>query len=176
MPFDRQCKGWSATQPILTWPSYLEASLVIYSRQTKPFKAAYKELYGEWTATGEKTYTPAGNIRAPSKVQCLEWVKKAWESVQVEVVIKSFRSCGIAVQVDGSEDKEIHCIQDGGVAAVAFEDISSSTAALLASCEGESDSDGDPFKDIDEDEAELEENEVVIDDELDGESEYDAEE
>ena len=126
----------------------------------KPFKAAYKKLYGEWTATGQKTYTHAGNIHAPGKLQCLEWVKKAWESVQVEVVIKSFRSCGIAVQVNGSEDKEIHRIQDGGIAAEAFEDISRSTATLLASHERESDGDDDPFKDIDEDEEELE---VVID-------------
>ena len=139
----------------------------------KPFKAAYIELYGEWMATGQKTYTCAGNIRAPSKRQCLEWVKKSWESVQVEAVIKSFRSCGIAMQVNGSEDKEMHCIQDGGVAGEAFEDIYRSTAALLASHERESDG---PFKDIDEDEEELEENEVVIDNELDGESEDDYKE
>ena len=82
-------------------------------------------------------------------------MKKAWESVQVKVVIKSFRSCGIAVQVNGSEDKEIYCIQDGGVAGEAFEDISRCTAALLASHERESDGDDDRFKDIDEDEDEL---------------------
>jgi len=74
----------------------------------KPFKEAYKELYGEWTATGEKSYTQAGNICAPSKFQCLQWVKKAWESVSQDIVIKSFRCCGISVNVDGTEDKEIH--------------------------------------------------------------------
>ena len=66
-------------------------------------------------------------MRAPSKLQCIEWVKKAWESVTAEVVINSFKSCGITVKVDGSEDKEIHCIKDGGVAADAFEDISQKT-------------------------------------------------
>lgn len=64
----------------------------------KPFKEAYKELYGEWTAIGEKSYTQAGNIRVPNKLQCLEWVKKAWESVSQEIVIKSFRCCGISVK------------------------------------------------------------------------------
>ena len=101
----------------------------------KPFKEAYKELYGEWTATGEKSYTQAGNIRAPSKLQCLEWVKKAWESVSQEIVIKSFRCCGISVKVDGAKDKEIHCIKDGGIAAEAFAEISQHTAALLATDE-----------------------------------------
>ena len=71
------------------------------------------------------------------------------------MVIKSFRPCGIAVQVDGSEDKEIHCIQYGGVAAEVFEDISRSTAAHLVSHERKSDGDDDCFKDIDEDEEEL---------------------
>ena len=64
------------------------------------------------------------------------------------------------MQVNGSEDKEIHRIQDGGIAAEAFEDISRSTATLLESHERESDGDDDLFKDIDEDEEELE---VVID-------------
>ena len=34
----------------------------------KPFKQAYKELYNEWLASGEKSYTPAGNVHAPSKL------------------------------------------------------------------------------------------------------------
>ena len=33
-----------------------------------------------------------------------------------DIVIKSFRCCGISVKVDGTEDKEIHCIKDGGIA------------------------------------------------------------
>lgn len=78
-------------------------------------------------------------------------------------MIKSFRCCGISVKVDGSEDKEIHCIKDGGVAAEAFAEISQRTAALLATDESDSDSD-EPFQDIDEDESELEENEAVIED------------
>jgi len=31
----------------------------------KPFKEAYKARYNQWMATGEKSYTPAGNIKAP---------------------------------------------------------------------------------------------------------------
>ena len=81
--------------------------------------------------TGEKSYTQAGNIRAPSKLQCLEWVKKAWESVSQDIMINSFRCCGISVKVDGTEDKEIHCIKDGGIAAEAFAEISQHTDALL---------------------------------------------
>ena len=91
-------------------------------------------------------------------------MKKAWESVSQDIVIKSFRCCGISVEVDGTEDKEIHCIKDGGVAAEAFAEISQRTAALLATDESDSSESDDPFEDIDEDEGELEENEVVIED------------
>lgn len=59
-------------------------------------------------------------------------MKKSWESVTIEVIVKSFRSCGISVNVDGSEDGEIHCIKENGVAVAAKADISSSTSKLLA--------------------------------------------
>ena len=65
---------------------------------------------------GDKTYTQAGNVRAPSKLLCLQWVKQAWESVTNEVVKKSFEACGISVSVDGSEDNKIRFIKDGEVA------------------------------------------------------------
>jgi len=88
-------------------------------------------------------------------------VKKAWESVNQDIVIKSFRCCGISVKVDGTEYKEHHCIKDGGIAAEAIAEISQCTAARLATDESDSESD-DPFEDIDEDEGGLEE--AVIED------------
>lgn len=60
-------------------------------------------------------------------------VKKARAVIQVEVIVKPFRCYGITVKVDGSEDKEIHCKKDGGIAAEAFAEISECTAMLLAS-------------------------------------------
>jgi len=129
----------------------------------KPFKAAYKDLYNECMATAKKSFTAAGNVPAPSKHFCQEWVKKAWEVVPTEVVKKSFRACGISVSVDGSEDDEIHCIKEGGVAAAARPDIARSTATLLPPHDVDNDEE-DPFGDLqDEDEEELEGNEVVID-------------
>ena len=83
----------------------------------KPFKSAYKEKYSQWMATGPKTYTAAGNVRAPSKALCLQWVKECWEALPTETVKKSFRACGISMHTDGTEDGEIHCLKEGGVAA-----------------------------------------------------------
>ena len=124
----------------------------------KPFKAAYRELYNTWMASGEKSFTAAGNMKAPDKILCLQWVKKAWESVTREVIVNSFKSCGISVETDGSEDGQIHCIKPGQVAADAAATIQSETARLSTPTEDESDS--DPFLDLDE----LEDDETVVDD------------
>lgn len=94
----------------------------------KPFKAAYKELYNSWMVEGEKTYTAAGNVCAPSKFLCVQWVKEA----SSDIIKKSFRACGISVSTDGTEDGEVHCMKEAEVAFPAREivkDCSSSTTA-----------------------------------------------
>lgn len=122
----------------------------------KPFKQAYKALYNEWMVSGEKSYTPAGNMRPPDKSLCLKWVKDAWQSVTTDVVMKSFAVCGISSSIDGSQDSEISCIK-------AAETIAKTQELALANQEEE-----DPFADLDgdgeteEDEDELERNETVV--------------
>ena len=69
----------------------------------------YEDKYSEWMASGQKSYIAVGNMRAPSKAQCLKWVKECWSSLSTELILKSFHSCGISVNVDGSEDAEIYC-------------------------------------------------------------------
>ena len=131
----------------------------------KPFKMAYKNKYSEWMATGEKTYTPAGNMRAPSKALCLEWVRECWEALPTEVIRKSFRACGISVDVDGANDNEIHCLKDGGVATEARATVTTETARLLSAPDDEAEGDEDPFADLEaEDDDELAENETVLED------------
>ena len=82
----------------------------------KPFKAAYKDLHNEWMISGKKTYIAAGNVHAPSKLLCFCWVKKTWNSVTKEVIVKSFEACGISVSVNGEDDSKIHCIKEGEIA------------------------------------------------------------
>lgn len=133
----------------------------------KPFKIAYKAKYNEWMISGEKSYTTAGNVRAPSKLLCVQWVKDAWESVTCEIVTRSFIACGISVKTDGTDDTEIHCMKKDEVAFGAREGIKKGTEALLQPQLIDNE-EGDPFADLafedDEDENELENNEVVLDD------------
>ena len=125
----------------------------------KPFKTAYRELYNEWMASGRKHYTSAGNVKPPDKLLCLEWVKKSWERVTEEVVAASFKACSISNSEDGSEDSEIHCLKEGGVAHSAVEEVRAQLRRLYSGEErGANDSD-DPFTDLEE----LEEDEAAID-------------
>ena len=73
----------------------------------------------------------AGNVRAPDKLLCLQWVKKAWEFVATEV-INSFKVCGIPVETDGTEDGPVHCILLGGTAADTTAEILADTTTLIA--------------------------------------------
>ena len=124
----------------------------------KPFKAAYRELYNQWMSSGNKSYTAAGNMRAPDKSLCLDWVKQAWSSVTTEVIVNSFLVCGISSNTDGSQDGQIHSLKPGQVAHSAADTIEKETARLNLATSVEAD---DPFADLDEEEDE----ECMIDDE-----------
>uniref|UniRef100_A0A914D0Y4 DDE-1 domain-containing protein n=1 Tax=Acrobeloides nanus TaxID=290746 RepID=A0A914D0Y4_9BILA len=44
----------------------------------------------------------------------LEWVCKAWQSIPVDAIVASFKTCGITNAFDGSEDGMIHCFKPHG--------------------------------------------------------------
>ena len=45
-----------------------------------PFKAKLRELYNKWMANAPKTFTKAGNVRAPSRATLCDFVVEAWQS------------------------------------------------------------------------------------------------
>ena len=61
----------------------------------------------------------------------------------------------------GTEDEEIHCFKQGGVAADTRESIRRDTATLATATDTELE-ESDPFADVEEDEDELEENELAM--------------
>ena len=127
----------------------------------RPYKEAYRKKDDEWLATGEHSFTPAGNMRPPSKKLVATRVKQAWDAVSSEVIINSFRVSGIALNPNGLEDKEIRCLREGEVAAAAKEDIRRQSATLA-----QRDDDEDPlsFAGLSEDEEEPEINELIVED------------
>jgi hypothetical protein len=49
-------------------------------------------------------FTPTGKIKRPSYSTVASWVKDSWEEVDVDLIKKSFKCCGVSTKLDGSED------------------------------------------------------------------------
>ena len=81
----------------------------------KPFKEAYREQYEQWMEAGDKTYTAAGNMRAPTNAIVVEWVNCAWEKLPAEMIKHSFKVCAISNATDGSEDGVINILKPGSI-------------------------------------------------------------
>ena len=70
----------------------------------KPFKAKLRMLYETWMVNSPFTYTPSGKKRAPSEELVLTWINRARNGIPQDLIEKSFKSCGSANVLDGSED------------------------------------------------------------------------
>ena len=73
----------------------------------KPFKAKVRAQYETWMVNGPFTYTPSGKKRALSKEMVLRWIDRAWREIPVELITRSFKSCGISDALDGTEDDAV---------------------------------------------------------------------
>lgn len=74
----------------------------------KPFKGNVRRKYLAWMISGPCDYTLAGKKKAPSRNLVLRWVHEAWQVIPVEMVAKSFKSCGISNSLGGTEDDEVY--------------------------------------------------------------------
>ena len=50
-----------------------------------------------------------GRMKIPSRQNVIDWTSTAWDSIDVDIIIRSFLRYGISKAVDGSEDDEIRC-------------------------------------------------------------------
>lgn len=75
-----------------------------------------------------------------------------------EVVKNSFLACGISVNTDGSQDSEVFCLKEGGIAVEASTTITEKTRELNSDRQLDIE---DPFADL-HDEDELEHNELLV--------------
>ena len=53
---------------------------------------------------GEKTYAKGGNMRAATLPTLCELIVKAWDELDVNTIVKSFKKCGMSNRHDGTED------------------------------------------------------------------------
>ena len=74
----------------------------------KPFKDNVRRKYLAWMTSGPFEFTPAGKKKAPSRNLVLRWIKEAWAEIPEEMVVKSFKTCGISNALDGTEDDVVY--------------------------------------------------------------------
>lgn len=77
----------------------------------KPFKDSIRKKYLVWMISGPFEYT-LSEKNAPSRNVVLRWVNEAWQEIPAEMVVKSFKTCGISNALDGTEDDELYT-EDG---------------------------------------------------------------
>ena len=103
-----------------------------------PFKVAVDKLATDHLHSNVEAYL-RGEINASQRRTLLtKWISQAWEEVSSnkEMVQRSFKKCGIAVAIDGSEDEYINI---EGLDGYSVEDEGDAT-----------DDDDDPFMDLDD--------------------------
>ena len=52
--------------------------------------------------------TPSGRVRKPTIPEVCQWVINSWNGVKDEIVVKSFKKCGISNNLDETEDDAIY--------------------------------------------------------------------
>ena len=72
----------------------------------KPFKNNLHKEWHLWMANGGAGETAAGNLRRARLSEVCGWVKCSWNNISDEVIIKSFKKCGISNSLNELEDIE----------------------------------------------------------------------
>ena len=101
--------GFANTQSLLVWDSFSAHLTDTVKQQLHENKTATAVIPGgltwkTWMMSGEKTFTPAGQLRAAFLVTVCQWVKESWQELSKEMVERSFKKCGISNALDGTED------------------------------------------------------------------------
>lgn len=81
----------------------------------KPFKDSLRQRWNMWMLEGDKTFTKGGNMRQVSLPEMCQWILTAWNEIKPEIIVKSFKKCGISNALDGTEDDYLWLDEtDGG--------------------------------------------------------------
>ena len=109
----------------------------------RSLKCKIQDKYDEWLSNGEHSFTANGNMRPPSFVQLVKWIREAWNSIPTSQVEESMKQCGITNSTDGSEDEKILCFKPGRGLEHGLSFLRSSEPSNELSNEEESDYDED---------------------------------
>ena len=63
--------------------------------------------YNHWMNEEIKEYTSTEKIKRPSYSLVATWIKESWDAVDINIIRRSFKCCGISNAINGSEDSLI---------------------------------------------------------------------
>ena len=95
----------------------------------KTIKDQLREMYDQWTDEEPHTNTKGSNTRRPPLKEIVQWILIAWSDLDKEIIIKSFRSCDLSIQDDGSEDNEFARFKPGKPLRSGFDRLKAAMAA-----------------------------------------------
>ena len=107
--FSKQMKTDDASIP-RGCTKYVQAPDVVWKKR---FKGHIMKSYDEWLSSGVHQHTEVENMKPASRHLVVEWVLESWNRLEKNLIIKSFKSCGLNLKMNGSEDHLIHCFKEG---------------------------------------------------------------
>ena len=87
---------------------YIQPPDVVWNR---PFKFHISAAHDEWLAASVEEGAAENAVQKASFVEACSWIVAAWNGIQKETIINSFRACGITIAADGSDDDQITCFK-----------------------------------------------------------------
>ncbi|SRR6266542_792151 len=66
-----------------------------------------RKNYNNWMSESMKELTPTGKIKRPTYETVVNWVNTSWNAVDIGIIQRSFKCCGISNKRDRSEDELI---------------------------------------------------------------------
>ena len=78
----------------------------------KPFKDNLRKEWHSWMAGGGAGETVSGNLRRASLSDVCLWVKRSWEGISTDIIVKSFKTCNISNDLDSADISDDDDIND----------------------------------------------------------------
>lgn len=70
----------------------------------KPMKVLLQRRWNMWYASGTHSFTKGGRMRKPELEEICQWIVDAWQELEPQIIVHSFKKCCISNALDGSED------------------------------------------------------------------------
>jgi len=88
----------------------------------KQLKLSYHQKWNDWMLNGDKTFTRAGNMRSPGYGLVIDWISQIWDDLDNELIVRSFKLCGITQNNLEDCHSQLRAFMDEGVMDMVVDD------------------------------------------------------